>query len=192
MTLLSDNSDNTRLYHNMFVKAYSHGEVYSVHDKTFTKCLCFLGLIYSLVLAVHATYAYQSQAFSDQWQLYVDHFKPQEINYYITISICNAIGCLATVANTYVTNRKVIYTTGSVVSLVTIVSLISFTTCITAGPCHMVKKYMLLSYMWPFVVMFCLFLNILYLEEILSNNYFDWQYLTDKFTISIPRILHPV
>ncbi|KAI5710045.1 hypothetical protein M8J76_016499 [Diaphorina citri] len=167
-------------------------EVYGVHDKTFTKCLCFLGLIYSLVLAVHATYAYQSQAFSDQWQLYVDHFKPQEINYYITISICNAIGCLATVANTYVTNRKVIYTTGSVVSLVTIVSLISFTTCITAGPCHMVKKYMLLSYMWPFVVMFCLFLNILYLEEILSNNYFDWQYLTDKFTISIPRILHPV
>ncbi|KAL1462852.1 hypothetical protein WDU94_014658 [Cyamophila willieti] len=139
------------------------------------------------MLAIHTLYAYNSGASSDHWHLYVDHFKPQEVQYYFTITLCTAIACVATLANTYedIATKLIMCITAAIVFLVTCVALISYITCISSGPSHAVKSFMLFSFMWPFVAMICIFLNLLYLDEVLSNDVFDWQYLTDKFTINL-------
>uniref|UniRef100_A0A8D8ZGD1 Uncharacterized protein n=1 Tax=Cacopsylla melanoneura TaxID=428564 RepID=A0A8D8ZGD1_9HEMI len=163
-------------------------ELYGFGDKIYSRWLCFFGLMHSVVLGIHTLYAYNSGASSDHWHLYVDHFKPQEVQYYFTITLCTAIACVATLANTYedVVTSMVMWVTGGIVFLVTCLAVLSYVTCISAGPSHVVKSFMLFSFMWPFVAMFCIFLNLLYLDEVLSNDVIDWQYLTDKFTVNLP------
>lgn len=158
-------------------------ELLQLHRKTFARSLCCLGTIYSIVLSIRAMYAQHSQASSDHWQLYVDHFKAQEIHYYMALSICTGLASVATLTITFSRSKGVLWTALVLVCLLTCVALFSLVTCLQSEPSHVMKNFILISEMWPFVALICVFFNLLYVEEIMKTNYFDWQYLTDKFTI---------
>lgn len=157
-------------------------ECLSVHDATFCRCLCILGLFYSAALVVQIMYAQQSPASSDQWGLNVDHFKAEETSYYSTLSVCCGLACATTLIATFVGKRTAMLT-GVFVGLATCVTLFSLITCVNSARSHVVKNFMLVFDCWPLVAMICVLIHTFYVDSSSKNSFLDWEYLTDKFSI---------